>query len=135
PPLHSAVPRMISASLRISEESSEESTEESKNNTPSESKSTPFCIAKMAGEGDWRGLYSEGGGFVIDFFHEIFGPDGWRPINQDSKELHKALAIYTDDDEDTLREKFHDAVRKRKEGYARYNAPMGNKLIRILWNI
>jgi hypothetical protein len=91
--------------------------------------------AHTANVASWRHFYSRGEMEVIGAYHRICVPYGWRPINQDSPELHKVLSIYLSPgseatDWETM---FRDAVNEREEGDPVYNRERGNKLIRILY--
>jgi hypothetical protein len=81
----------------------------------------------------FRDHYSDDELKVIDLYHEICVPRGWRPIDDDSPELHDALDTFQDDDADWFRKAFNAAADQRDAGEEPFNTPKGNKLIRILW--
>ncbi len=81
----------------------------------------------------WREKYSESELAIIDLYHALCVPRGWRPINTDSSELHDVLHTFHDQDREWFSKVFKEAADMRDAGEQTFTAPKGNKLLRILW--
>lgn len=81
----------------------------------------------------WRDQYSKIELKIIDLYHVVCVPRGWRPVNKDSQELHEAIDTFQDHDVEWFRKVFNEAAGLRDAGEQDFTAPKGNKLLRILW--